>query len=302
MSAAAVPRPTPSGRASAPSSGPTGWSRFLRNRLATGGAALLVLLALACGLAPLLTGYSPTAMILARPYERPTQAHPMGTDVLGRDIWSRVLFGGRFDLALSTGAVLIATGGGVLVGLTAGYRGGALDSIVMRVVDVLLAIPDLLLALAVVAFVGPSVPSVVLIIAFSRMPRYARLIRGTVLMLKGREFVTAANALGASNARILVRHLIPNLAGIIAVYSTLDLGGALGALAGLSFVGVGIQPPAPEWGVMLADARQNLVLAPWSAIFPGLAISLTILAFNFAGDGLRDALDPRLSRRARRSA
>jgi peptide/nickel transport system permease protein len=129
------------------------------------------------------------------------------------------------------------------------------------------------------------------------MPRYARLVRGAVLGLKSREFVTAAMALGSSRARILWRHLIPNLTGVIVVYSTLDLGGALGALAGLSFVGVGIQPPTPEWGLMLADARQNLVLAPWSAIFPGLAISLTILAFNFTGDGLRDALDPRLGRR-----
>jgi peptide/nickel transport system permease protein len=129
------------------------------------------------------------------------------------------------------------------------------------------------------------------------MPRYARLVRGAVLGLKSREFVTAATALGASHARILWRHLIPNLTGVIVVYSTLDLGGALSALAGLSFVGVGIQPPTPEWGLMLADARQNLVLAPWSAIFPGLAISLTILAFNFTGDGLRDVLDPRLGRR-----
>jgi peptide/nickel transport system permease protein len=267
---------------------------LLRNRLAAAGLTFLVLLALAAALAPLLAGYSPTAMILSSPYGRPSWTHPLGTDALGRDIWSRVLFAARYDLGLSLGAVLIATTGGVFVGLSAGYRGGAVEMAVMRTVDVLLAIPDLLLALAVVAFVGPSIPSVVLIIAFSRIPRYARLIRGTVLGLKTREYVTAATALGASHSRILLRHIIPNLTGVIVVYSTLDLGGALGALAGLSFVGVGIQPPSPEWGLMLADARQNLVLAPWSAIFPGLAISLSILAFNFSGDGLRDLLDPRL--------
>jgi len=138
---------------------------------------------------------------------------------------------------------------------------------------------------------------VVLILAFSRMPRYARLVRGSVLGLKQLEFVTAATVLGASRARILVRHLIPNLTGTITVYSTLDLGGMIAALAGLSFIGIGIQPPAPEWGLMLTDARQNLVLAPWTAVFPGLAITLCIIAFNFVGDGARDALDPRLRRR-----
>lgn len=223
----------------------------------------------------------------------------MGTDGLGRDIWSRILFAARFDLGLSIGAVTIATSAGVLLGLIAGYSGGVVENGLMRIIDILLAIPDLLLALAIVAFVGPSIPSVVFVIAFSRMPRYARLVRGAVLGLKSRDFVIAATAQGASHSRILLRHLIPNLTGVIVVYSTLDLGGALGALAGLSFVGVGIQPPAPEWGLMLADARQNLVLAPWSAVFPGLAISLTILAFNFTGDGLRDALDPRLGRRRR---
>ncbi|MDR7419186.1 MAG: ABC transporter permease [Armatimonadota bacterium] len=276
---------------------PPGWRLFARNRLALSGATYLVVLALACALAPLLTSQSPTAMTLARPYAPPNREHVMGTDALGRDVWSRVLFGGRFDLGLSVAAVTIATSAGVLLGLVAGYWGGAVENVLMRGIDILLAIPDLLLALAIVAFVGPSIPSVVLVIAFTRMPRYARLVRGAVLGLKGREFVTAATALGASRARILLRHLIPNLTGVIVVYSTLDLGGALGALAGLSFVGVGIQPPSPEWGLMLADARQNLVLAPWSAIFPGLTISLTILAFNFTGDGLRDTFDPRLGRR-----
>jgi ABC-type dipeptide/oligopeptide/nickel transport system permease subunit len=276
---------------------PPGWSLFFRNRLALSGAAFLLVLALACALAPVFTAHDPTAMSLGRPYARPSREHLMGTDALGRDIWSRILFGGRFDLGLSIGAVTMATSAGVSLGLVAGYWGGAVENTLMRLIDILLAIPDLLLALAIVAFVGPSVPSVVLVIAFSRMPRYARLVRGAVLGLKSREFVTAASALGASRARILVRHLIPNLTGVIVVYSTLDLGGALGALAGLSFVGVGIQPPSPEWGLMLADARQNLVLAPWSAIFPGLAISFTILAFNFTGDGLRDTFDPRLGRR-----
>ncbi|HYM68126.1 MAG TPA: ABC transporter permease [bacterium] len=276
-----------------------GWDRFRRNRLAVGGAVFLAVLALACTAAPLLTRYSPVAMTLDQPYRPPGVAHPLGTDTLGRDVWSRIVFGGRFDLGLSVLAVLLATSGGVCIGLVSGYAGGALDDALMRIVDVLLAIPDLLLALALVAFIGPSLTSVVLILAFSRMPRYARLVRGSVLGLKKLEFVTAATVLGASRARILVRHLVPNLTGPISVYSTLDLGGVIAALAGLSFVGVGIQPPAAEWGLMLTDARQNLVLAPWTAVFPGLAITLCIIAFNFVGDGARDALDPRTRRRTR---
>lgn len=274
------------------------WERFLRNRLALGGTVFLLALGAACVAAPLLTRYSPFAMALAQQYQPPGAAHLLGTDNLGRDIWSRLLFGGRFDLGLSILAVLAATAGGVSVGLISGYTGGALDDTLMRAVDVLLAIPDLLLAVALVAFIGPSLVSVVLILAFSRMPRYARLVRGATLGLKHLEFVTAASVLGASRTRILARHLVPNLTGTIAVYSTLDLGGMIAALAGLSFIGIGIQPPAAEWGLMLTDARQNLVLAPWTAVFPGLAITLCIIAFNFVGDGARDALDPRTRRRA----
>jgi peptide/nickel transport system permease protein len=260
-----------------------------------------VALALACAAAPLLARESPTAMALDAPYAPPAAAHPFGTDALGRDVWSRVLWGGRLDLLLSIAAVLVATAGGVLLGVATGYGGGALDEIVMRAVDVFLAIPELLLALALMAFVGPSLPSVVGILAFSRLPRYTRMIRGSVLALREREFIVASAALGATRGRLLRRHVLPNLGGTIAVYSTLDLGGVIGALAGLSFIGAGVQPPVPEWGVMLADARQNLVLAPWTAVFPGLAITLTIIAFNVFGDGARDALDPR-TRRARRAA
>jgi peptide/nickel transport system permease protein len=200
---------------------PPGWSLFFRNRIALCGAAFLAVLALACAFAPLLTAYSPTAMILSSPYARPSAEHPMGTDALGRDIWSRVLFAARFDLGLSIGAVTIATSAGVLLGVIAGYSGGVVENGLMRIIDILLAIPDLLLALAIVAFVGPSIPSVVLVIAFSRMPRYARLVRGAVLGLKSRDFVIAATAQGASHSRILLRHLIPNLTGVIVVYSTL---------------------------------------------------------------------------------
>jgi peptide/nickel transport system permease protein len=275
------------------------WERFARNRLALAGGAFLVLLAAACAGAPLLARESPTAMALGTPYGAPAAGHLFGTDALGRDVWSRVLWGGRLDLNLSVVAVLVATAGGVFLGVVTGYGGGALDEVVMRAVDVFLAIPELLLALALVAFVGPSTGSVVAILAFSRLPRYTRMVRGSVLALRGREFVTASAALGATRGRLLRRHIVPNLGGTIAVISTLDLGGVIGALAGLSFVGVGVQPPAPEWGVMLADARQNLVLAPWTAVFPGLAITLTIIAFNVLGDGLRDALDPRMRRRQR---
>jgi peptide/nickel transport system permease protein len=277
------------------------WERFARNRLALGGAAFMILLAAVCAAAPLLAPQSPTAMSLETPYGPPAAAHPFGTDALGRDVWSRVLWGGRLDLGLSVIAVVVATAGGVFVGVAAGYSGGALDEIVMRAVDVLLAIPELLLALALMAFVGPSLTSVVGILAFSRLPRYTRMVRGAVLALREREFITASAAFGATRGRLLRRHVVPNLGGTIAVYSTLDLGGVISALAGLSFIGVGVQPPTPEWGVMLADARQNLVLAPWTAVFPGLAITLTIIAFNVLGDGARDALDPRMRRRPART-
>jgi len=273
------------------------WERFARNRLALAGGAFLLVLAAACAAAPLLARESPTAMSLGMPYGPPAAAHLFGTDALGRDVWSRVLWGGRLDLMLSIAAVLVASAGGVFIGVATGYGGGALDEVVMRAVDVFLAIPELLLALALMAFVGPSLASVVGILAFSRLPRYTRMIRGTVLALREREFIAASAALGATRGRLLRRHILPNLGGTIAVYSTLDLGGVIGALAGLSFIGAGVQPPAPEWGVMLADARQNLVLAPWTAVFPGLAITLVIIAFNVLGDGARDALDPRMRRR-----
>ena len=178
----------------------------------------------------------------------------------------------------------------------AAYVGGLPDTILMRIIDVMFAFPAFLLGLALVAFLGPSIGNVVLVLAITHAPRYARLIRGAVLSIRRREFVEAARAIGVSGPGLVARHILPNSIAPIVIYATLDLGLIITALAGLSFLGVGIQPPTPDWGLMLTTARNNLAVAPWTAVFPGLAISLTVMGFNFMGDGLRDALDPRLQR------
>jgi peptide/nickel transport system permease protein len=270
--------------------------RFMRNHLAVAGLAVIVVIALIGLLSPLIAPHDPYTLGLGDEYLSPSRAHLLGTDELGRDILSRIMHGARYDLGLALAAVALSTSAGLLIGLATGYLGGWLDTIVMRCVDVMLAFPTFLLGLALVTFAGSSVRNVALVLAISHLPRYIRLIRGTVLGQKEREFVEAARVAGASTGSILIRHLLPNSLAPLIVYASLDLGVVITALAGLSFLGVGIQPPTPDWGVMLTSARQNIYIAPWTAIFPGLAISITVIAFNFIGDGLRDALDPRMQR------
>jgi peptide/nickel transport system permease protein len=244
--------------------------------------------------APWLAGSDPTEMDLAATTVPPGLAHPLGTDDFGRDILSRLLWGTRSTLGLAGGSVALSAVVGGLLGLGAAYYGRWVDVLVMRAADVLLAFPPLLLALTLVTLIGPSAATIVGVLAVTHLPRYTRLIRGTVLSLRERDFVQAARALGAPGRRIMGRHLLPNSVAPLVVYASLDLGWMIIAVAGLSFLGFGLQPPTQSWGGLLAEGRQYLVVAPWIATFPGLAIALLVLALNFVGDGLRDALDPRV--------
>lgn len=265
----------------------------MQHRTALSGAVAIALIGLGAVAAPWLAGHSPVAVDLLAPSRPPGPEHRFGTDDLGRDIFSRVLYGGRYALGLSLLSACLAALVGIGVGVAAGYRGGWIDGIVMRAVDVLLAFPAFLLGLALMAAVGPSLANIVAVLAFTRMPRFARLLRGATLGVKTAEYVTAARAAGSTGSRIVRQHILPNCLGPAMVFISLDLGAIVTSLAGLSFLGVGLQPPTPDWGIMLTDGRKFLQTAPWIALFPGAAITLTVMAFNFIGDGVRDALDPR---------
>jgi len=270
--------------------------RFRRNRMASAGTAICGAIALVGLFAPLLAPHDPLVMNLGDNFLSPSREHLFGTDELGRDVLSRIVYAARYDLGLTALTVFIAAGVGVITGTAAAYRGGILDMILMRSVDILLAFPVFLLGLVLVTFLGPSMLNLILALAITRFPRYARLIRGLVLSTQRREYVEAARIIGASDVSIVIRHILPNSVSPIIIYATLDMGTTITALAGLSFLGVGMQAPDPDWGLMLTTARNNLFLAPWTAIFPGLAIFITTIGFNSMGDGLRDAFDPRLQR------
>ncbi len=227
----------------------------------------------------------------------PSARYPLGTDYLGRDVFSRTLFGGRTSLAVSLSAIALGTVVGTVTGLLSGYYGGWLDGLVQRAVDIVMALPAIILALALLAVLGPRTENVVLAIATVIIPSLSRVVRGTVLQLRENQFVEAARALGASDARIIARHIFPNTAAPVIVVATNALSAAILIEASLGFLGLGTQPPTPSWGNMLSEeARRYFERAPWMALPPGIALSLTVLAINFLGDALRDALDPRLRR------
>jgi peptide/nickel transport system permease protein len=255
------------------------------------GFGLLVLLLL---LAPILGLVSPTQMDFECLLEPPSSAHPFGTDDLGRDILSRVIWGGRESLRVAMMAVVIAAVGGIVVGLTSGYYGGWVDSVIMRLVDVLLAFPSILLLLSIVAALGPSLSTVLIALGISSIPGVSRFVRGCVLAARNNEYVTAAQVLGATDGYIMFTQILPNIMAPLIIYATLGLGSAIMTTAGLSYIGLGAQPPSPEWGAMLNYGRTYLRDAWWMSVFPGLAIFLAVLFINLLGDGLRDALDPKL--------
>jgi peptide/nickel transport system permease protein len=274
---------------------PRSSSRLHRGLLA--GAVLLAVFAGAALLAPLLAPHDPLAVVdRATPValQRPSTSHPLGTDALGRDVLARVLFGGRVSLAVGVGVELVVAVVGGAIGLLAGYYGGMLDATLMRLTDVVMAFPSLVLAIGLIAvFEAPGLANVFVVLVLLGWTTIARVVRGTVLTLKARDYVQAARAIGARDRTILLRHILPNAVGPLLVAATLGVGGNMVAEAGLSFLGLGAQPPTISWGAMLADGQSDLMTAPWAAVFPGLALLLAVLGVNLAGDGLRDLLDPR---------
>jgi peptide/nickel transport system permease protein len=267
---------------------------LLRSPLTIAGLALMLVLALAALSAPILPLPSPIEQSLAERLRPPSPAHPLGTDQLGRDILSRLIYGARISLTVGVAVVISAGVVGSLIGLVAGYRGGWFDEILMRITDVFFAFPPLILAMAIASALGPSLNNAMIAVAVVIWPIYARLIRAQVLTLRELEYIQAARSIGAPTWRILTRHLLPNALSPILVQASFDMGTAILAAAGLSFIGFGAQPPTPEWGVMISEGRQYISTQSWLSAFPGVAILLTVAAFNLIGDGLRDALDPRL--------
>jgi peptide/nickel transport system permease protein len=270
------------------------WRMLRRNPVAMVGLVGLVLLLLTILLAPVLAPYDPAQMDYNHLLEAPNHEHLWGTDDLGRDILSRVLWGGRESLRVAMMGIAIAGLGAVVVGLISGYYGGVVDNLIQRVVEVFMAFPTILLLISIVAVLGPSLSTVLVALGISSIPGASRLVRGTVLAAKNCEYVMAARVTGATNRRIMVRHILPNVLAPIIVYSTLGLGNAIMATAGLSYIGLGAQPPSAEWGAMLNYGRSYLRDAWWMSIFPGLGIFVAVLCVNLLGDGLRDALDPKL--------
>ncbi len=256
------------------------------------GGAIVLVAVLAALAGPLVSGVDPSVQQLPLRLEGPSAAHWFGLDELGRDIFARILTGARISLLVGLVVVSVSAVIGIALGAIAGYFGGRIDEAISRVIDVLLAFPGLLLAIALVAVLGPSLTNVVLALALIGWVGYARLVRGQVLRAREFEFVLAARALGATTTRILVRHVIPTTLPAVTVQATLGMGGAILAEAALSFLGLGVQPPTPSWGTMLNGGRLHLLDAPHLTVFPGLAIAVLVLGFNFLGDGLRDALDP----------
>ena len=268
--------------------------RFLRHKGAVTGSVLLLVLMTMAALAPSLTPYDPIAQDQRASLRAPGAAHPLGTDVFGRDILSRVIWGGRQSLRV--GLLAVAVGGvtGTLLGLLAGYYRGWTGTLVLRLTDLLLALPGILLALTIVAATGPSLENLIVAVGISSMPAYVRIVNGAVLDVTTRTFIEASRASGAADLRIIGRHVVPNILAPVIVLSTLGLGNALLIAATLSFLGMGAQPPTPEWGAMLSQGREFIFGYWWIATFPGVAILLAVIGTNLLGEGMRDLLDPRL--------
>jgi ABC-type dipeptide/oligopeptide/nickel transport system permease subunit len=270
------------------------WSRFRRNRLALVGLGLVIVLALTAALAPWVAPHDPTHQSLIEKRTRPGAKYLLGADEFGRDILSRVIYGSRIALLVGLLSAAIAVAGGLLLGTIAGFAGGWVDAVMMRAIDILLAFPYLLLALAIVAALGPGALNTTIAVGIWGVPAVTRIVRGSVLALRETEYVGAARALGAPVTALLARHILPNVVPGLIVYATLFMANAILLEAALSFLGLGVQPPTASWGLMVSTGRDVLLVAPHVATVPGVAIMVAVLAFNLVGDGLRDALDPRL--------
>jgi peptide/nickel transport system permease protein len=271
---------------------------FNTNKTSWVGLILFVLVILAALFAPLLSGHDPLAQNVLRQLQPPSAQHIFGTDEYGRDTWARLLYGARTSLLIGILSTVIAMVIGSIIGLLAGYYGGTFDAVVMQVMDSLLAFPALILGLIVVAMLGPSAGNIIFAIALTSIPPFARIARAPTIALKEREFVEACRALGYSDARIMFRHILPNMAAEILVMGSLWLANAIRTEASLAFIGLGIKPPTPTWGGMIRSGFENILDSAWLAIVPSLAILLVIFALNLLGDGLRDAVDPKLKNEA----
>lgn len=270
------------------------WKRLRRNRMAMLGLVIIVVLILATLLASVIAPYGYDDQDVNRAFFGPSMQHLFGTDNLGRDIFSRILYGGRISLTMGLISVSLASVVGIFLGAVAGYYGGKIDDIIMRILDVLMAMPNILLAIAIAAALGPGLVNCMVAVGISTIPRFARVVRGPILALRNQEYIEASIAVNASDARIIFRHVLPNVMAPIIVQSTLYIANAVMAASSLSFLGMGVQPPSPEWGAMLSAGRQY-IREYWHVVtFPGIAIMLTVFSLNVLGDGLRDALDPRL--------
>ena len=270
------------------------WRRFARSKSALLGFLLVLLVLVAAIFAPVLAPEDPYQINLLKRLAPPGPSELLGRDDFGRDIFSRIIYGSRVSLQVGLFSTLVALIIGIPLGLVAGYYGGRIDNVIMRFLDVMMAFPSILLALTMIAAFGTNLSSVIMSIGLVAVPRYARITRGSTLSVKGMEYIDAAEALGAKTGRVLFKHILPNCLAPIIVYATMGMASAILTEAGLSFLGMGTQPPTPSWGGMLANGREFLRTAPHMATYPGLAIMVTVLGFNLLGDGLRDVLDPRL--------
>lgn len=270
------------------------WRTLRKNKLAMVGLAIIIFFVVIAVFAPMIAPYPYDQGELVMKNKPPSEEHWFGTDYNGRDVLSRVVYGARISLWVGTFSVIGSVVAGTILGLLAGYYGRWIDMIISRVFDIMLAFPSILLAIAIVAILGPSLQNALLAIAIINIPTFGRLVRSRVLSLKEEEFVMAARAIGMKDSRILMQHILPNSLAPIIVTGTMGIATAIIEAAALGFLGLGAQAPEPEWGKMLSDSRQYIQKAPWTVIFPGFSIMLTVLGFNLIGDGLRDALDPRM--------
>ncbi len=271
---------------------------IFKNKLTLTGMIIILVLVGTAIFAPMLVPHNPNEQCLNQALKGPCLEYPCGTDEFGRCIFSRIIFGARISLEIGIAVTAVSAAVGIALGLAAGFYGGAVDEIIMRIVDIFLAFPGLILALVVAGLLGPGILNVMVALALVGWMGYARVVRGTVLAEKEREFIETARSLGANDLYIMFRHLLPNVIAPVIIMASVGIGYAILASAGLSFLGLGAQPPTAVWGSMLSDGKSYLQTAPHLTIFPGLAILITVLAFNFLGDGLRDLLDPRLKRQS----